>query len=317
MNSDCLYEILLKTDACNVRSVANSLSNRWGLGDTTELIERRLSPYRIFSEITDDVESLLSVMMVTGTMLSGSRAANFLYPGCSSSDSDFDFYIGSSLVSESLANFMKFIESIDGRWKDIDTDSDSEKGETTYPHSICIHHGSIQRGERVYTIQVISIGLQNCINALTRYHSSAPQCFVNYMGAFSLYHTLSEKRLMVEWHTYDKDPSNTRKDAILKYKNRGFTSVPYSKYKDEVSKAGYVTNQDGSRIRHIGDADTHMVLFPIKHSIIRDKRERILHIQMMKLFQWNEHIVMVLDRIIDERTSAYKEGTVLTEHTRY
>lgn len=285
MNLDCLYQILLNTDAHSVRSTANNLSMRWNLGDVTGAIERRLSPHRIFSDITDDVEALLDMMVDTKSILGGSRAANFLYPGCSLPESDFNFYV-MPIRNGSSNKFIEFFTSIGIKWEE--TENNTKDSNSFLSIDNYIKSGQIQRSNRTYTIRTACVGIRDTVGALIRYHSSAQQCFVNGIGAFSLYHALSEKRLMIEWDKYTDGPYKNRRDTIYKYKNRGFDDISYDRYINEISKITNTFRIDRSRIRHIGDEDTRMIIFPEEYSPIKGKRERLSHIKMMRMYQWNE-----------------------------
>lgn len=207
----------------------------------------------MFSKLVNDPKDLMKVMKESGDFLSGSRAANFFVDGICKVDSDWDFYCRCSdadKISQECLLY-KYFKNIGCVWNDV---------ERTYNDQVINVFKGTLNGK---TVQLIGHYLEDPIDGVLGYNSTATQSIITHDSALCMYYDLLESKRAIEWTTklslhdigmkYDGDGSTYKKANIhlQKYTERGVKYIPYKEYGAIV---GF--NVKEPRLRKAGDKST-------------------------------------------------------------
>lgn len=195
-------------------------------------IEMRCDPRRYMRRLMADVDSLMHVMALTKTFLSGSRAAEFFCPGVIGKDSDWDFYCaGSRLQSVSLYLFF-----VDKGYSLVAPKSEVERDAGSHPDVPGVD-GGYRKEFRVitmkdnsgsgHTVQLIHARCASPLDVVLTFHSSIVQCYITSTVAVSAVSALTRVKRSIRYLAEDGDLERDRARCIDKYKSRGVAYLAY------------------------------------------------------------------------------------------
>jgi hypothetical protein len=283
---DAIESVLAYTNIGHVDNTIEVLGAHMDEGAKEKLKYTREDVKPVFNDLTDNAEELLNAMRKSKVVLSGSRAANFFKPGCSSRASDYDFYVEDN--AHCIAMFMIYMASIGVCWAaPSDTEEDvARQNDAFYVLArFQLIRGRLNRDGHVLDVQLMWRHDYSGSQCVVKFHSTAPQCFISGFAAVSLYHNLTSNDKSVAWYLNDifldpreriqtdgivDDPHRLQEDyrarhiekyktqmernkvAKQKYVDRGFTYV--TKTCDDKPMGRF-----GGVLRHIGDDKSYIV----------------------------------------------------------
>jgi len=211
------------------------------------------------SQLVSNPRGLLTHMGLYNVILSGSRAAGYFHPGSCVDDSDWDFFIGSSL--RNVIEFSRHMKVQGVEWETIpDTLESTENTDREY-ESLSLLTGTLYNNGRCHKIHLIwaTWGGIDVFKPLLKFHSSIVQCFIGSFAACSMYESLSSKGLSLAWSTSNLATSSR---ARQKYRTRGIKYISYERWWNK-DKDDYGDVFDDSmlipRIRRFGDEMSNLV----------------------------------------------------------
>lgn len=167
--------------------------------------------------LTPEPERLLKVMLLTDTIIAGSRAAGFFVPGLANRDSDWDFFCcGTPLQRRTFLEFM-----IGSGFTTNGCNCDSPP----YPRRFRVLSGTLTNGSGRHSVQLISDSSRSEVAVVSCFHSSILWCYISGSDAVSIEPGVSAERTSVICHL-SKHDNHSR----VKYRDRGVTYVRPSKY---------------------------------------------------------------------------------------
>jgi hypothetical protein len=283
---DTIERVLSYTNIGHVDSAIEILGAYMDDDAKEKLKHTREDVKPVFDDLTDNFEELLGVMRESKVVLSGSRPVNFFKPGCSSRESDYDFYAEDNAYC--IAIFMVYMTSIGVHWSLPNiTEEDVVRLQDDYYKlaRFQLIRGTLNRDGRVLDVQLMWRHGYSGSQCVIKFHSTAPQCFISGFAAVSLYHNLTSNDKSVAWYLNDisidlkeriqtdgtvdvprsfrddyearpiekyKTQMERNKVAKQKYIDRGFTYV--TKTCDDKPMGRF-----GGILRHIGDDRSYIV----------------------------------------------------------
>ncbi|KAL2075907.1 hypothetical protein VTL71DRAFT_850 [Oculimacula yallundae] len=251
------------------------------------------NPLVYLRPLTQYPQHLLALLRETDTILSGSRAAGFFYPGACLPTSDWDFYCPANNIT--VARFTLGLQKLGAAWDYLNLRDDNNFH--FYDSNFFVLHGTIA-GQR---LQVIwhKYNIKGPIKTILEFHSSIVQCYISGYAAVSMYHTTSSRNQNFVW-TLDpiQHPVKHARapHCVRKYSARGFEVVPY-----EAQSTGLVSAELaelGLQVeRRIGDQGCFIVDFatfylcdilPRSRSSLRAYALHSAAMQDIRAFQWSE-----------------------------
>ena len=212
--------------------------------------------------------ALLSLMRCTKTVLSGSRAVNYFVPGACNDDSDWDFYCENNATS--VLAFVTWSRLLDFQWNEPFNEG-PELQKAYDGIGLRLLRGVVYDRDKANSIQLMWGTGGSVTECVTRFHSTAPQCFISGFCAVSLYHLLTSRSLAVLWEYNDTVTGSSFEDLVAervarnlraqeKYVWRGFKYVQRDLY---LRLPGVVkpSSDLGVRDRNIGDRECYVVPF--------------------------------------------------------
>lgn len=264
LNIDVLCQILENTSVSELRKTAGALIPCISDDDIKRCEHARLNPITYMAQLTKYSKDLLMVMGALGVVLSGSRAANYFYPGLCNNDSDWDFYCDGDL--DSVVRFSTYMERIGVEWEWLSGhDRDQER---EYDHCELLR-GILCKDGKVHVVQLVwtTYGCKNAVSLILNFHSSVVQCFLTGFCAVSMYESLTSVGKSLAWC----NPNSEGTSARHKYANRGVKYISYDWYMGIVDDVGNI-NLDivGPNSRSLMDSDAKFISFSRYFSYLDD-----------------------------------------------
>lgn len=287
VNMDILSLILKDVSISNVKHVSQALCPKLDNDSIARCVESRLNPLIYLRQLTMKPDELLATMLTYKVVLSGSRAANYFYPGLSSADSDWDFFCDGNSID--CVNFVKHMHKIGVVWQyDPTTEEDNPQ------YSVAT--GIIEIDKKLQKIQLIWLDnpTSTLFERILAFHSSIVQCFISGFGAFCMYDKLTCMCLSLPWVS-DPESSNqtiiNHREARDKYVDRGVRYVSYDWYTGIQSLDGRYMDHSivEPRNRHILDSGCRTVNFTQYYSS-HIMQEKVINCfdQLEDKFKWLE-----------------------------
>lgn len=135
-------------------------------------------------------------------------------------------------------------------------------------HSVKTIHGTLAHNGNAYLIRLTireSLDCYNIVDFSSDFHSTNIQCFILGFGAVHMYSTLSSQMKAYAWTHLENRHQNQAElisNARVKYMTRGYTYVGRGE-----------SSHDIGRIRHIGDDQSRLILFPLRSGWTRETRD--------------------------------------------
>lgn len=211
---ELFLEIAANTNIDDLSNVAHTVAGV----SLEDINERRRDPNRYFQELLPDTQKLLRSMIVTGTILSGSRAAGYFYPSACGSDSEWDFYCPGYPLS--VARFASSLSEMGVVWKPSPRHLTNRSVEWD-PPKLSILDGYIGSAR----IQLVWRAHSPPMQLVMGLHSSVVQCFLTGYCAVSMYHDLSRKSLTYLWYGTGVHDVAGHAWLLQKYRARGFNPM--------------------------------------------------------------------------------------------
>ena len=319
---DVVCKIAYSANVGYIDSVLSAVGSHLSKEEKKSIKDSRLSPMRHLSLLECSPLALLSLMRNTRTVLSGSRAVDYFVPGSCKPESDWDFYCEDN--ASSVQAFVRWSKLIGFSWEgsfspgsmeDNGNDSYSEAGFRIIRGTVALKNGS-------GVAQLMWRQEMTAAQAIVKFHSTVPQCFISGFCAVSLYHDLTSRSMGVSWEyndTYetaastqgehvegtadmlqllvseqrserqiklDRNSSNKRK-----YESRGFKYVEYKDYvKSRNGSGAFSHTRVGSR--YVGDGECCVVGFGFHldfHLWPRPLKykELILGLERIRWYDWD------------------------------
>jgi hypothetical protein len=247
------YDVLqCLIDCCDILDViAGVLVFATDIETAQRLLQVRLSPCKVLSQLCDDPLEMLRTMIASHVILVGPKAAEYFCPGSDYHGAPFQF-VAIAPVFQDQTNecFMPYIRSI-GAKLSLEGDSTCYKGEITL-------RGKSERllyrsSERVAMYVVLE---QPC---------SACQCFISGMGAVHAQGISSSLRKMILWGGIDQsDPAKLQAAA---HHDHGYISI---------DSPGYISHSPAKgnyqhRNRCLLDVEALVIPYPSMAGYYRDE----------------------------------------------
>lgn len=231
LNTDVLSNILESTAISNIAETASALMPGISDSDIERCKYARINPITYMRQLTKHSENLLRVMTTLGVVLSGSRAANYFYPGLCTKDSDWDFYCDSDV--NTVVRFSTYMNRIGVRW-DMLPHEGTHQGydKCNVLRGVHSENDATQRVQFIWSMY----GRKNTMPMIVSFHSSAVQCFIAGYCAVSMYGSLLSKGQSLAW----VQANDQRASARRKYAERGIKYISYDCYMKILDDAGDV-----------------------------------------------------------------------------
>ena len=262
--------------------------------------ERRVDVVKFMGQLCSDPLELLRAMAYTGTILSGSRASEYFYPGSSCVTSDWDFFCTGSMID--LVVFVDKLRcmgatNISSFAERVEYGSLSARDR----HNMGIVKALIRTGGTDFKIQVVHCPEDTPIGVLSRFDLTISQCFISGYCAFSMNSYLSRRGVCVRLSTA-KD-GDARDKRVSKYEARGYKM---SKMCDAVrlySLCEY-TKYHPTRTRVVGDKDSHMIEFRTT-PWLKDTQPRATdsYVKALQNVHWTEDVMSSSTEVDTFRTT--------------
>ncbi|KAL3440016.1 hypothetical protein BJX65DRAFT_315185 [Aspergillus insuetus] len=193
---------------------------------------KRWDPLAYLGTTFEDPHTLLHVMTLTDTIISGSRAVEYFTPGIIDAGSDWDFYIVGALPNINVMS--RYLEKIGVAWQK-DTEKTPRPAFVEYPGSFTVRRGILHSkggNAKCVPIQLIWSADNTPMENVLRFHSSAVQCFISGLGAGALYYDLLMRGETYHWNGNERTkrediPTYGKSSATLKYSRRGLEYIDY------------------------------------------------------------------------------------------
>lgn len=274
LNVDVLCHILENTTISGIAGTASALMPGISDSDIERCEYARINPITYMKQLTKHSENLLRVMTTLGVILSGSRAANYFYPGLCTKDSDWDFYCDSDV--NTVVRFSTYMNRIGVQW-DMLPRGGNRRGydKCNVLRGTHSEDGVTQRVQFIWSMY----GRKNAIPMIVSFHSSVVQCFITGYCAVSMYGPLLSKGQSLAW----VQAKDHRTSARRKYAKRGIKYVSYDRYMKILDDAG----------------DMRLHLVKPNQRTLRDDNSEIVHFS--RYFPYSNS-VNILKRLTDDVT---------------
>lgn len=230
LNIDTVCNILEHTSLSGAPGVVRSFVPGVSETEVDCCVNGRLSPIVYLRKLTPHCSDLFVAMGAFGVVLSGSRAAEYFYPGACDNSSDWDFFCDSEV--DSVIRFSNYMKKIGALWEELPADEEGSEYK-----NLNVLRGTLSKGGATHKIQLIWPKSQRktALSTITSFHSSIVQCFITGFCAVSMYDSLTSKGVSLAWVTPD-----TIRSAIArrKYTSRGIKYLSYDTYRHAVDKKG-------------------------------------------------------------------------------
>lgn len=211
LNNDCIDTII---DNVDINSIENAMA---GLGlnekDSENTRKKRMSPVRIFSNLTSKPEDFIHALVSTNSILSGSRVVDYFRPGSCTEESDYDFYsIGEANKEWMNTHYAMSEVKISGNaWKlyntltqlgvEWTTQEDDHNRNEYEGFTLTLFKGlSKEYRNKRYNIQLLVVESATALDAILRFHSTTVQCFINGYAAVHMYGKMLCNDQAIVWH---------------------------------------------------------------------------------------------------------------------
>lgn len=294
---DCLERVYSFAGLRPLTLQAITRAMGYDAGDQEQLIRTRCNPLPLLATLVANPEELLWAMQDCEALLSGSRAAGYFWPACSTEESDWDFYTHPD--RHHWLRFALYLASIGVIW-DIPERTIMDDGEEgfkfpfEYPGNNPVLNGTIKTRGHKQRVQLITHDIleNSSIVPILYYHSSIVQCFISGSAAFSMYSHLTTSGRSRTW-----EPRNCERElqsnhdgaqhAIRKYISRGVKYIGVSSDPEKVPHA---------RWRSLDDAETLCIPFEKYLSDDARKQRARFDLTRMKAIRWIQHMSYLKDQ---------------------
>ncbi len=263
------------------------------------ILRERCNPLLFLGKLFKDPERLLDLMRCTGTIISGSRAAEYFCPGACVASSDVDFYCPSD--TETVAVFTYHLSLMGVEWSPVEPRVEEGEFQDYFAMKLRLLRGTLRHKGQTFDIQCIWSDCQRrtATSILFQFHSTPVQCFISGFAAVSLYDKYTSVKKAIHWPANDKNTARGQRQRkyrqkgrlsvvageveeyipedvgsgnelkiIEKYSGRGFQFVEYFSLGTLAHGNGNEIGCYGGRFRSVGDSGCRRISFEpyIKHS---------------------------------------------------